>query len=143
MPQGKEAQRVDTLIGVGIFVVFIVGIWWSYRLFMRGDTYEEKVRRLLPEGFKPDLFHMKGDTYVGYEKDKDRLVLVDWPHGKALSAHDVVSLASVQESTLGVTHYWVAVNIADAAFPSYRIWFQFRRAKRDEWLGQLARICGK
>jgi len=35
------------------------------------------------------------------------------------------------------------VNVADAAFPSYRIWFQFRRAKRDEWLGQLAQICGK
>ena len=134
---------MDTLIGVGIFVVFIVGIWFSYRLFMRGDTYHEKVARLLPPGFKPDVFHMKGDTYVGYEKGSDKLVVVDWPHAKALSPAEVVSLEAVQESTLGVTHHWVAVKVRDPAFADYRIWFQFRRAKRDAWLGQLAQICGK
>jgi len=134
---------MQSVVAVLIFAVMTVGIWFSYRLFMRGDTYEEKVARLLPAGFKPDVFHRKGDTYVGYEKANDRLVLVDWPHGKAISAREVVSLAPVHESTLGITHYWVAVNVADAAFPSYRIWFQFRRAKRDEWLGQLAQICGK
>ena len=134
---------MQSLMTLLIFVVSIVGIWYSYRLFMRGDTYEERVARLLPAGFKPDLFHMKGDTYVGYEKDKDRLVVIDWPHGKTISAHDVVSLTPVHESTLGVTHYWVAVNVPDPAFPSYRIWFQFRKGKRDEWLAQLARICGK
>ena len=48
---------VDIMIDVGIFVVFIVGIWFSYRLFMRGNTDEEKVAALLPSGFKPDLFH--------------------------------------------------------------------------------------
>ena len=134
---------MSTLVGIAIFAVFIVGIWFSYALFMRGDTYEEKVARLLPPGFKPDVFHMKGDTYVGYEKGGDRLVLVDWPHAKVISAKEVVSLAPVHESTLGVTHHWVAINVKDPAFSQYRIWFQFRRAKRDEWLSQLAQICGK
>lgn len=134
---------METVFAVLIFVVFIVAIWFSYRLFMRGDTAEEKVARLLPAGFKPELFHRKGDTYVGHEKGANRLVLVDWPHGKVLSANEVVSLEPVQESTLGVTHYWVAVNVPDPAFSRYRIWFQFRRAKRDEWLGRLAEICKK
>ena len=134
---------MSSTIGVGIFVVFIVGIWFSYRLFMRGDTYEEKVAALLPPDFKPDVFHRKGDTYVGYEKGKNRLVLVDWPHAAVLSPNEVVSLVPVHESTLGVTHHWVAVAVPGAAFSPYRIWFQFRRDKRDAWLGQLATICGK
>ena len=134
---------MDTLIGIGIFAVFIVGIWFSYRLFMRGDTYEEKVASLLPKDFKPDVFHRKGDTYVGYEKGRNRLVLVDWPHAKVLSPGEVLALKPVHESTLGITHHWVAVDVPDAAFPSYRIWFQFRRAKRDEWLGELAKICAR
>jgi len=57
-----------------------------------GNTDEEKVAALLPSDFKPDLFHRKGDTYVGYEKDKNRLVLVDWPHAKVLSPKEVLSL---------------------------------------------------
>jgi hypothetical protein len=134
---------METLFGVLIFVVFIVGIWFSYRLFMRGDMPHEKVARLLPPDFKPDLFHRKGDTYFGYEKGRNRVVLVDWPHAKVLSPAEVVSVQPVQESTLGITHHWVAVNVPDAAFPQYRIWFQFRRAKRDSWLGQIAAICGK
>ena len=56
---------------------------------------------------------------------------------------EVVSLEPVQESTLGITHHWVAVKVPDPSFPLYRIWFQFRRARRDDWLGQLVQICGK
>jgi hypothetical protein len=134
---------MSTIVGTAIFAVFIVGIWFSYRLFMRGDTYDEKVAALLPKDFKPDLFHQKGDTYVGYEKAGNRLVLVDWPHAKVLSPGDVVALKAVHESTLGITHHWVGVEVSDATFPSYRIWFQFRGAKRDEWLGELTKICGK
>jgi hypothetical protein len=134
---------MDTLVGIGIFAFFIVGIWFSYRLFMRGDTYEEKVARLLPSDYKPDVFHRQGDTYVGYEKASGKLAVIDWPHGKILPAKQIVSLEAVQESTLGLTHHWVAVRVADASFPVYRIWFQFRRAKRDEWLARLAQICGK
>ena len=134
---------MGTVIGLLIFAALAVGIWISYRLFMRGDTAEEKVAALLPSGFTPDLSHRKGDTFVGYEKAKDRLVLVDWPHAKVLSPREVLSVESEQESMLGITHHWVAVNVPDPAFSRYRIWFQFRRAKRDAWLGQLAEICGK
>jgi hypothetical protein len=140
---GPKELAMSTLVGFFIFIAFTVGIWFSYRLFMRGDTYAEKVAALLPPGFKPDVSHRMGDTYVGYEKGIDKLVLVDWPHSKVMSSKDVLSLKSVHESTLGVTHHWVAVNVADAKFSQYRIWFQFRRAKRDLWLGQLAAICGK
>ena len=134
---------MDTLVGTGIFAVFIIGIWFSYRLFMRGDTYKERVAKLLPRDYKPDIFHRQGDTYVGYEKATGKLAIVDWPHGRIMPANEVVSVEAVEETTLGITHHWVAVTVAEASFPVYRIWFQFRRAKRDEWLAQLARICGK
>jgi len=134
---------VGTVIGILVFVGLAIGIWFSYRLFMRGYTAEEKVAALLPSGFKPDLFYRKGDTYVGYEKGNNRLVLVDWPHAKVLSPKEVLSLEPEHETMLGVTHHWVAVNVADPDFSRYRIWFQFRRAQRDVWLGQLAEICRK
>jgi hypothetical protein len=44
---------------------------------------------------------------------------------------------------LGITHHWIAVDISDPLFPRYRIWFQFRRTKRDRWLARLAEICKK
>lgn len=134
---------MGTLIGTLVFGGFTIGIWISYRLFMRGNTDEEKVAALLPSDFRPDLFHRKGDTYAGYEKAKDRLALVDWPHAKVLSAKEVLSLQPEQESVLGITHHWIAVHVQDPKFSRYRIWFQFRRAKRDSWLRQLTEICGK
>ncbi len=132
---------MGNVVGVLIFVGFTIGIWLSFRLFMRGDTAQEKVAALLPSDFKPDLFYRKGDTYVGYEKKNNRLVLVDWPHAKVLSPKDVRSLEPVHESMLGITHHWLAVNVPDTDFSRYRIWFQFRRTKRDEWHGRLADIC--
>ena len=134
---------MGTVIGALVFLGFAVGIWLSYRFFMRGDTDAEKVAALLPPGFKPDVFHRKGDTYAGYEKGTNRLALVDWPHAKVVSPKEVLSLGPEQESVLGIRHYWVAVNVEDPKFSRYRIWFQFRRAKRDSWLHQLAEICGK
>jgi hypothetical protein len=134
---------MGTIIGILIFVGFTIGIWFSYRLFMRGNTDEEKVAALLPPDFKPDLSYRKGDTYVGYEQAKNRLVLVDWPHGKVLSPKEVLALEPEQESMLGITHHWVAVKVPDPDFSRYRIWFQFRRANRDAWLGRLAEICKK
>src|ERR1700675_3114441 len=115
---------MGTLIGILVFVGFTIGIWFSYRLFMRGNTYEEKVAALLPSNFKPNLFHRKGDTYVGYEKENNRLALVDWPHAKVLRPEDVRSIEPVHESTLGVTHYWLAVSVPDPNFPRFNIWFQ-------------------
>src|SRR5258706_12245512 len=92
---GEGVASMSSAVGIGIFAVFIVGIWFSYRLFMRGDTAEEKVAALLPPGFKPDLFHRMGDTYVGYEKGMNLLVLGDCRHSKVLSPNRVVSLAPV------------------------------------------------
>ncbi len=134
---------MGTLVGIGIFVVFIVGIWYSYRLFVRGNMPEEEVAALLPPGFKPDLFHRKGDTYVGYEKQSNRLVLVDWPHANVLAPEEVRSLEPVHESILGLTHHWLAIDVPDPKFSRYRIWFQFRRANCDAWRSRLAEICKK
>ena len=135
---------MGTFLGILTFVGFTIGIWFSYKLFMRGNTDEEKVAALLPADFKPDVFHRKGDTYVGYEKAKNRLVLVDWPHAKVLAPAEVRSVQPESETLVGmITHHWVAVTVPDAGFSKYRIWYQFRRAQRDSWQGQLAAICGK
>jgi len=134
---------MNSIFGALIFVVTVIGIWFSYRLFKRGYTPEERVAALLPRDFKPSVFHQKGDTYVGYETETGRLAIVDWPHGKVVSASDVRHLEPVQEMMLGVTHHWIAVDISVPLFPRYRIWFQFRRMKRDRWLARLAEICKK
>ena len=112
-------------------------------LIHEGETAKEKVAALLPPDFKPDLFHRKGDTYVGYEKGTNRLVLVDWPHAKVLSPDDVLSLEPIHESMLGVTHHWLAVTVPESEFARFRIWFQFRRAKCDAWHSRLVEICKK
>ena len=134
---------MGTLMEVVVFVGFTFVIWFSYRLFMRGDTAKEKVAALLPSDFKPDLFHRKGDTYVGYEKENNRLVLVDWPHAKVLRPEDVRSLEPVHESMLGITHHWLAVGVPGPDFSPFKIWFQFRRTKCEAWHGRLAEICKK
>jgi len=134
---------MQSLLGILLFGGFTVGIWLSYRLFMRGYTAEEKVAALLPPDFKPDFSYRKGDTYVGYEKGTNRLVLVDWPHAKVLAPEDVQSLEPIQESSLGVKHHWLAVNVPDPSFRQYRIWFQFRPANRQAWHVRLAELCKK
>ena len=79
---------MNSIFGALIFVVTVFGIWFSYRLFMRGNTPEERVAALLPPDFKPSVFHQKDDTCVGYETETGRLAIVDWPHGKVISAND-------------------------------------------------------
>jgi len=130
-------------IAAFLFAALAFGIWLSFRLFMRGDTANERVAALLPPGFKPDFFYKKGDTYVGYDKKRNSLVLVDWPHAKVLTPSDVRSLEPVHESWLGITHHWLAVNVSDPDFARYKIWFQFRPAMLRRWHGQLAEICKK
>ncbi len=132
---------MGTLFAVVVFVGFAWGIWFSYRLFMRGSTDEEKVAALLPAGFKPDLSYRKGDTYLGYEKANNRLVLVDCPHVKVLAPAEVQSLEPEELTMVGVTHHYLVVKVEDPRFSRYKIWFQFRRARRDQWAGQLAEIC--
>src|SRR3954447_18749272 len=131
------------LIGLILFAGVVIGVLASYRLFMRGNTPRERVAGFLPAGFAPNASHRKGDTYVGYEDATRRLVLVDWPHGQILRPQDIQSLQPVQETMLGITHFWIAIGVSDPdpAFPRYRIWFQFRRGLRDAWLARLATIC--
>jgi hypothetical protein len=132
----------NVLVGL-LFVAFVIGILFSLVLFNRGDTGRERVAKLLPSDFRPDFSHRKGDTYVGFEKVNNRLVLVDWPHAKVLTPRDVLSLEPVHDSMLGITHHWLAIDVPDTDFPRYRIWFQFRGAKLDEWHRRLAEICKK
>jgi hypothetical protein len=134
---------MGNVMAVLLFVGFTFAIWFSYRLFVRGDTAKEKVAALLPSDFKPDVFHRKGDTYVGYEKKSNRLVLVDWPHAKVVIPEEVRSLEPIHESMLGVTHHWLEVIVPDPDFSRFKIWFQFRPTKRDAWHGRLAEICKK
>jgi hypothetical protein len=134
---------MSNVLAVLVFAGLTVVIWLSYRLFMRGNTAKERVAALLPSDFKPDLFHRKGDTYVGYENENNRLVLVDWPHAKVLRPEDVRSLEPVHESMLGITHHWLAVSVPDANVSQFNIWFQFRRTRRDAWHVRLADICKK
>jgi len=132
---------MSTMLGLIVFGGFTIGIWFSYRLFMRGFTAEEKVASLLPDDFKPDFSYRKGDTYVGYEKATNRLVLIDWPHAKVLAPREVRSIEPVEESMLGLKHHWIAFDVPDSKFPQYKIWFQFRRGLRDSWRARLADIC--
>jgi hypothetical protein len=134
---------MGTVFAILLFGVLVLIIWISYRLFMKGFTAEEKVAALLPSNFKPDCFHRKGDTYIGYEKGTNRLVLVDWPHAKVLAPEDVHSLKPVDDSMLGLTHRWLAINVPDPTFGEYRIWFQFSPASRNAWHVRIAEICKK
>ena len=130
----------DTLLIVVIFGGFIVGIWLSYKFFMRGHTDEEKVAALIPAGFKPDWQYRLGDTYVGYEGASKRLVLVDWPHAKVLSPADMRSVAAEDESVAGIKHRWVVVGVDDPKVTRLRIWFRFATKARNEWLQKLSAL---
>jgi hypothetical protein len=132
----------DTVISVIIVVVLFGGIWWNYRLFMRGNWPEDKTKLLLPADFKPDFFHVKADTYIGYEKSTNKIAMVEGQHAKVIEPKDVVSVEPEEESIWGVRHQWLVVNVRDRAFPRYRIWFRFDRRKRDQWHQRLREICG-
>jgi hypothetical protein len=131
----------DTVISVVLVIVMFLGIWWNYRLFMRGNWPEQKAKLLLPADFKPDLFYAKSDTYVGYEKGTNRLAVVDAQHAKVIQPKDVVSIEPEEDSIAGIRHQWLVVNVRDQAFPRYRIWFRFNRQERDSWLDRLKQIC--
>ncbi len=131
----------EILVSTILVIVLFLGIWWNYKLFMRGNSPEEKAKARLPADFKPDLFYAKSDTYVGYEKGTNRLAVVDAQHAKVIQPKDVVSVESEEDSIAGVRHQWLVVNVRDQAFPRYRIWFRFNRQERDGWLQRLKEIC--
>ncbi len=129
----------DTILLAVVFGGFFVGIWASYRLFMRGDTNAERVASRLPRDFKPDWLWRMGDTYVGYESATRRLALVDYPHGTVVTPDEVKAVESVDETMLGLTHRWIVVTVAREP-PQYRVWSRFSSAKRAEILARLAAL---
>ena len=131
----------DTLLGLIVFGGFLVGIWASYRLFMRGDTAQERVDSRLPKDFKADWSWRCGDTYVGYEPSSGRLAIVDYPHGTVVNARDVVAVEPSDEGALGIVHRWVVVSVRGTT-PRFRLWFKLSGAKRDATLARLKEIAG-
>jgi hypothetical protein len=129
----------DTILLILVFAGFFIGIWFSYRLFMRGDTNPERVASRLPPDFKPDWSWRMGDTYVGYESATQRLALVDYPPGAVVGLDEVLSVEPVDESMLGLVHRWIVVTVPREP-AQYRIWFRFSSAKRSEILARLAAL---
>ena len=125
----------DAFLLIVIFGGTVVGIWLSYRAFMRGDTNHERVQSRLPADFKPDWSYRRGDTYVGYEAANDRIAIVDYPRGAALKPREIKSIEPWDQSMVGIVHRWVVVNVPES--PALRIWFGLSSSKRDEMLAKL------
>jgi hypothetical protein len=132
---GYGVAMSQTLLIALVLGGTVVGIWLSYRAFMRGDTNEERVASRLPADFKPEWSYRCGDTYVGYEVANDRLVIVDYPRNAVMKAREIVSIESWDQSMLGIVHRWVLVNSPQT--PKLKIWFRLRAARRDEMLARL------
>jgi hypothetical protein len=132
----------DTLLLVVVFGAVVAVIWLSYRLFMRGDTNAERVASRLPPGFKPDWSWRCGDTYVGYEAANDRLAVVDYPQGAAVSPREVRSMEPNDESIMGIVHRWIIVSIAEPP-KQLRVWFGLNASKRDATLARLKAILAR
>ena len=113
-----------------------VGIWLSYRMFMRGDTNPERVASRLPQGFKPEWSWRRGDTYVGYEREGDRLAIVDYPHAAIVNPRDVRSFEPMDESIAWIVHRWVVVYVANPP-GKLRVWFGLSAGERDAMLTRL------
>ena len=129
----------DTSLGVLLFGALIIGIWFSYRLFMRGDTAPERVASRMPKDFKADWSWRCGDTYVGYESSSGRLAIVDYPNGTVVRARDVVSIEPSDESVLGIVHRWLVFTVPESA-TRYRLWFGLSSSKRASTLARLREI---
>lgn len=129
----------DALLGTVLFGSLILGIWFSYRLFMRGDTAPERVASRMPKDFKADWSWRCGDTYVGYESSSGRLAIVDYPHGTVIRARDVVAIEPSDESVLGIVHRWLVFTVPDSA-TRYRLWFGLSAARRTSTLTRLREI---
>lgn len=113
-----------------------VGIWISYRMFMRGDTSEERVLSRLPKGFVPEWSWRRGDTYIGYENGAKRLAVVDYPHAVVVDPREVKSIEPEDESIAWIVHRWLVVRVATPP-GKLRVWFGVSRAARDAALEKL------
>jgi hypothetical protein len=125
----------DAFLLTVVFGATAVGIWLSYRAFMRGDTNAERVSSRLPADFKPEWSYRCGDTYVGYDAANDRLAIVDYPRNAIVKAGEIESIESWDQSMLGIVHRWVVVNVPQT--PKLKIWFGLSASKRDDMLAKL------
>ena len=132
----------DTGLLVIIFGSVVVGIWLSYKLFMRGDTNTERVAKHLPPDFKPEWHVRHGDTYVGYESRTDRLALVDFPHGTVVKPAEVRSIEAADESIVGIVHRWLVVTVPRKP-EQYRVWFGLKAAERNAMVEKLKALCAR
>ena len=129
----------DVVLGAVVFGGLLIGIVLSYRLFMRGDTNQERVNSRLPKDFKPEWSWRCGDTFVGYEPSSDRLAIVDYPHGAVVRPGDVTSVEPLDEGALGIVHRWLVVNVPKTP-AGLRVWFGLSAEKRDAALVRLKDI---
>ena len=132
----------ETLVVVVLLGGLCAGIWFSYRLFMRGDTDVERVHMKLPADFKPDWSYRCGDTYVGYEPGNDRLVIVDYPRSAVMKAADMKDAGIEDESVVGIVHRWIVVHAGEPA-TKLRIWFRLSPARRDAMLAKLKGLAAQ
>jgi len=126
-----------------LVVLFIVGvavaIWVSYRVFMRGDTDPERVASRLPQGFNADWSWRRGDTYVGYDRARDRIAIVDYPHAALLQPSEVRSVEPVDENVAWIVHRWLVLYVA-APPGKMRVWFGLSAADRDSISKRLREV---
>ena len=126
----------DTLMLVLTFGGVIVGIWLSYRLFMRGDTNAERVASRLPKGFKADWSWRRGDTYLGYDRGGNRLAIVDYPHAALVDPREVRSIEALDESVAWIVHRWLVLYVI-APPGKLRVWFGLSASDRDAVMTKL------
>jgi hypothetical protein len=126
-------------LSIVVFGGFSVAIWFSYRLFMRGDTNAERVAKHLPADFKPEWSWRYGDTYVGYESASDRLAIVDYPHGTVVKPSDVESIEAYDDGELGIVHRWIGITVSQQS-KRYRLWCGMSTSRREAVLTHLKGI---
>lgn len=126
----------DLLLIVVMFGGVIIGIWLSYRLFMRGDTNAERVASRLPKGFAADWSWRRGDTYVGYDGKSRRLAIVDYPHAVLIDPRDVKSIEPMDEDIAWIVHRWLVVHVPTEP-GKLRVWFGLSKAQREATLAKL------
>jgi len=130
----------ETILLVVLFIVGVaVAIWVSYRVFMRGDTDPERVTSRLPQGFKADWSWRRGDTYVGYDRGRDRIAIVDYPHAALLQPSEVRSVEQLDESVAWIVHRWLVLYVA-APPGKMRVWFGLSSADRESISKRLKEV---
>jgi len=130
----------ETILLVVLFIVGVaVAIWVSYRVFMRGDTDPERVTSRLPQGFKADWSCRRGDTYVGYDRGRDRIAIVDYPHAALLQPSEVRSVEQLDESVAWIVHRWLVLYVA-APQGKMRVWFGLSSADRESISKRLKEV---